>query len=354
MIKRKIYDEIVTAFENKYLGLGREVGEEFLLTAASWSIQEYNEPDFRVRRHLLLFWEAGWMKSSMLCKMYEILGTDNCIYTSDLSLASLRGSVDYGKFVVPACMKKPFSIATEFGQISGSDNQELVQKLLNVLEEGIVTVSLVKIGQLNPQDRERIQTEYKVQFLDDNTFTYRTNWTLLAGTYNKKFLSDNALESRFNIISPRDQLTPALVKHVNESGPFDLSEEAVWSFRDILKKKQDIEMKIKLPEEVYELKMTMRDCSQIVSHIMGKQWWGVTMKKDDIYELAKKYQKNSLDVWTSSKDKVFDCLSDGEPRSIDEIEKDTGLIKRTVYYAIKDLGLQALRDENGKKVYTLK
>lgn len=338
MDRREAYLSIVDSFEKKYSFLGRQWAEEFLLSVASWNLQQYSSPQFRVRRHPLLFWGPGWIKSTLLTKAYDVLGPDLCTYMSDISRAAMRGSVMGNSFVTPATLLRPFAISTEFGQVIGGDT-EIVQHLLNALEEGVVSVNLVKVSLLSAEEIARAQRDYNIVFTDKNTFTYRTNWVLMAGTYNRKFLVDNAFESRFIIMTPEKKLDTDLVKHVNRSGPFILDGEAVNTVRREVMLNKSMDARINLPEEIYDYKITMRDSGSIASHLLCKKWWGLKTTNDDAVALAKKLIKTREEVWKGAEDKVWESLEEGS-KTIDELATDTGVSKRSVYYAIGKLGLR--------------
>jgi len=328
--------EITTAFESKFGLLGKQFAENMLISTCSWNIQQYSAPEYRIRRHTLLFWQAGFLKSQMLSKTYDILGDQLCTIMSDVSIATLRGSVEAHRFVSPYTLKRPFSICTEFGQLISGD-QEVIQKLLNVLEEGIVTVSLAKISQLDPGQVDEVEKKYGITFIDNTTFTYRTNWVLFAATYNNKFLVDSALESRFALMLPKKKLDNELVKHVNRAPPFALSQEAVDSLRFEVLMDKPIETMIKLPDECYEFPITMRDAGMICSTLLCKKWWGLKPTKEEAVALAQEYSKNSDEIWKSAEDKVLDVLLSGGGRSVDELVGETGLHIRTVYKALNNL-----------------
>jgi len=339
MQRKEIYEGVIRSFEDKYSFLGKQVAEEALLSIASWNIQEFSEPDFRIRRHLLLFWQPGWMKSSLLKKIHQLIGEDNCTFMSDITNAALRGTVESGKFISPFTLKKPFSVCTEFGQvIGGSDTDDIFQKLLNVLEEGIVTVSLSKIAQLSPIDREEIAKRYPVTFLDNNTFTYETNWILMAGTYNKKFLVDNAFQSRFNIVHPTKPLDSALVKHVIRSPPYELDEEVAINLRYELIENKTIDTTLALPDELFDEvpSLSMRESAQLISEVLCRNWWGIKMSKDELIEKAKYVEQQREQIWLTAEDRVFASI-ETEAKNIEEIMEETKLSRRGVFYALKKL-----------------
>lgn len=337
MDRKEVYNEIYNAFSKKYSWLGEQFAEEFLLSIASYNIQTYSSVDFRVRRHPLLFWSAGFGKSSLLKRAYEILGPGLCIMMSDVTQAALRGTVNNGVFISPFTLKKPFAVCTEFGQIvGGANNTDMVQSLLNILEEGIVTVSLAKISSLPMDSIKGLQDDYNIRFTDNNTFTYNTNWVLMAGTYNRKFLVDNAFQSRFVMVTPEKKLDSELIKHIHNSGPFVLSQDCLDTLRAEVMNPTPIDCMYKLPDEVYTYNLTMRDMGSILSSLLCKRWWGFEPTKEDAIALAERITKANENVWKSGTDKVFDAL-ESEEKSVDELVADTGLSKRAVYNALKEL-----------------
>ena len=353
MDRQEAYNEIVEAFEKKYSWWGRQWAENFLAAISSWNIQEYSKPEFRIRRHPLLFAKAAWFKSSMLTKSYHILGPDLCMIMSDVTLAALRGTVDNRMFIAPFTLKRPFAIATEFGQVVTGD-VEINQKLLNLLEEGIVNVTLAKISSLDPLEREKAQQKYGVHFDDINSFTYTTNWVLMAGTYDQKFLLDDAFKSRFSIVTPEKKFDSELIKFVHKSGPFVVSEACVDFIRSEIVKDEPMDVNINLPDEVYDHGLSPRDISTIVSDLLTKKWWGFKPTKQDAIELAVKCKYVNDSVWKSAEDKVFESLSSDSAKTINVIEKETGLSKKSVYDSIKKLRMVTrFTDQDGKTVYRI-
>jgi hypothetical protein len=347
--REEIYNDIVTAFSQKYDWLGRQYAEEFLNTAASYNIQKYSNPEFRVRRHLMLCWSAAWLKSSLLKRTYEILGSGLCTLMTDITRAALRGTVEAGQFISPFTLKRPFSICTEFGQIiSGSDTGELTQELLNVLEEGLLNVSLGKISYLSAASREDAANKYGIEFLDNNTFTYSTNWILLASTYNRKFLVDNALESRFTIVYPEKKLDNALTKHLVEAGPFTLNTETVLAFRQLLLDDKGIDTREKLPHEAYEDEhpLTPRDSGAILSWMLCRKWWGFKTSKDEVLQIIEQIRSRRENLWKTADDKVFDAI-ESLAKTAEQIAKETDLTKRQVYYSLRNIRASRIIDEEG-------
>ncbi len=369
--RKETYYAIVKAFEDKYTWLGRQFAEEALLSLSSWNIQNFNDPkyvgdrdeemkwvrhspEYRARKHLLLFWQPGFIKSSLLLKLRELLGGEICGSITDVTTAAIRGSVESGRFKAPVCLKHPYTICSEFGQLinSSSDSSELVQKLLNILEEGRVNVSLVKVSQLLESERERATKEYGVTFDDENNFEYKTNWVLMAGTYNKKFLKDNALESRFNIMIPERKFDADFTRFVCSAPPFELKDEYKLALRNHLLDDTPMNTRVVLPLEVHDAGLTMRDLSNLQSRIICSRWWGIELSDEDIIKYAFKMKENQKSAWESDDDKVFNSIF-MTPKTLDEVSKETGLPIRQVFMSIKRSFGASRIIENGKDKYVI-
>jgi len=349
MNRQQCYNEIVEAFKQKYDWLGEDFAKQFLLSVASYPIQAYSKPEFRIRRHLLLFWPPGFLKSHLLRRAQLILGDKLSMIMSDVSHAALRGTVEANSFITPYCLKTPFGVSTEFGQVVGPGSQEIVQKLLNVLEEGMVTVSLAKIAYLSDAKIEDITKEHGIRFLDSNTFSYHTNWVLMAGTYNKQFLIDNAFESRFNILTPRKRLDGNIIRFISKAPPFSLSQDTIDFLRSEVGNDKPFDCSSQLPDEVYEHLSTMRDCGQLLSTIACNKWWGNNMTNDEIVEIAKDFKAKHESVWKTGEDKVFDAIESGF-NTIEEMMREADLSRRQVYNILTKIRAKP-RIIGGKRVW---
>ena len=290
--------------------------------------------------------------SSLLYKAHKIIGPELSTCMTDVTPAALRGTVEAGQFISPFTLKRPISICTEFGQMmTGSDTSETVQKLLNILEEGVVTVSLAKIAYLAPHQREQAKEDYGITFIDRNTFTYNTNWILIAGTYNKKFLIDNALESRFFIMYPEKKLDSSLTEYVVNSGPFHVDEETLSAFRNELLSPNKVDCRIKLPKEVYkEAGITPRECSMLISYILCRSWWNIKTSKDEIIEMARKLKDSHDKVWKTADDKVFDAI-EYDWKTAKQVADEIEMTTRQVYYSLRKLRASRRIDDEGNAVW---
>jgi hypothetical protein len=341
--REEVYDTVVEAFDSKFSWLGGQFATEFLESIASWNIQQFSKPEYRIRKHIALYWEAAWLKSSLLKRAYDILGDQLCMVTSDITVASLRGTVEFGKFVPPYTLVRPFAVATEFGQVVGPGKEDMVQKLLNVLEEGMVTVSLSKISSLSAEQVEMIQNEYPmIRFIEKNTFSYNTNWVLMAATYNKKFMIDNAFESRFNLVIPEKPLDSNLTKYVKNSPRFHIEEDVLINLREfVLDGDHKIDCNVNLPDELFEEsrgKITPRQCAMLSSYVLTNEWWGKKVTNDDIMVKAEKMKTDADMIWKTTADKIFELIIDKDC-TLDEIRAalKSQVTDRAIYYALNKL-----------------
>jgi len=350
-----IFNNITNAFEKKYSWIGKDFSEEFLMSACSFPLQVWSKPEFRIRRHLLLFWSHAWFKSSLLLKAKQLLGEKLCTGVSDISNAALRGTVEGGQFLTPLVLKRPFTVCTEFGQVTCGNDGDLIQKLLNVLEEGQLDVSLAKIAFLTNDQKATATREHGITFIDNNTFSYQTDWILLAGTYNKKFMVDNAFESRFVIMTPQQELDGKLLKHVVNSPSFFVDEETKNAFRNELFSPLAIDTKIVLPEEIYDLKgITPRDCASLLSYILCRAWWNLETTDKQVIAMASEYSKNREDLWASAEDRIYDILENSVPLTVTEVweKMNPKVCKRQVYYSLKKIAVP-LMNSGGERKYRL-
>lgn len=144
----------------------RELQISFNLAALQVPAYEDN-PDIRLRRHILLMWVRGMFKSSILrsfsrdaCSSTEIVGQtryDNTIpthlWTGDYSRARLRGSMEEKRVVLPLLQRPRFLLISELTDfLAGMGEAEDMMNFMNqMLEEGIGRVSLVKMVGVEPE-----------------------------------------------------------------------------------------------------------------------------------------------------------------------------------------------------------
>jgi len=331
--RREIYETIRDAFTEKYSFLGAQVARECLLSAASWNIQKHSDPPYRFRNHVMLTWEPGWVKTTILMKLKKVLGDDMVSTCGKVTEAVIRGSVEGGRFSPPKPLRTPILISTEFGQTNFED--ELLHTFLNLLEEGHTNVSLNKIAQLSESEKSNIQEKYgeAIKFKSENEFDLHTNFVFWGATHDPSLLDEYALKSRFNIITPAEPLTGEIT-HAMDTAPSVesmITEEEVNTVRRMLKQDIEVSTNFKPPAPLYKkYKLTPRESRDVQSYMAARNWWG--LKTDpNVMESYIQHLKQSRKIASLDMDeRVLDMLFDN-PLSYDEIQSRTGLTTVEIY-----------------------
>jgi len=336
MERKRVFKNIVQEFEKKYSWLGHQASRELLLSAASWNIEKYSDTPMRYRNHVMLAWERGWLKSSILRKMAGILGDEMCSVVGKVTDAAMRGSISAGQFTPPKPLKTPIIISTEFGQTNFED--ELLNIFLNMLEEGHTNISLNKIGTLAENQRRSIENQYdgKIEFGEKNEYDLKSNFVFWGATYDPSKLADDALRSRFNVVTPSKPLDPAITKALDKNN-FHLSQNTIRNCRRMLQEEREVRTDFRPPDELYdEYTITPRESRDIQAYMAARNWWGLDVNPD-VMESYIEHLKHSRRISTMEpEDRVFDLIFDN-PMSYREIMKETGMTKKKVYRIIEQL-----------------
>jgi len=292
MDKSILYNNIVKAFEESYGWLGRQFAEEFLHVVATQIIQQHSTTKQRIRSHLLLVWEPGWFKSTLLRIAADLLGEQNCAYMSDITPAVFRGTVtktdDAVEFVPPACKTTPFIVVTEMGSLTTVKG--LLQLLLITLEEGIVTVGLASLAKLTELQRFEIAQMYNIQ-ISNGRMTYRTTSSFLCATYDESYLNDFALVNRFDIMIPRKELNNELASMV-DGNEFEIQNSLVEAFRDMIRRPPPDNLltiwKSKLPKSIFHVgNINPRIMRSLKSYMLSMAFWEKNVTEDALLDRAK-------------------------------------------------------------------
>jgi hypothetical protein len=296
MSKADIFNAIVDAFNDAYGWLGKQFAEEFLYVAASQVMQRFldiKRP--RIRSHLLLMWDPGWYKSTLLGIASELLGEENCEYISDITPAVFRGTVvsanGTNEFVPPACKTKPFIIVTELGSLTAGSRSNMINQLfLITLEEGKVSVGLASLAKLSDEQKAQISAMYNIQF-SNGRMTYTTTSTFLCATYDESYLTDYALVSRFEVMIPGKELGNELVEST-DGREFIISDGVKERFREIINTAPPEnlveEWRRRIPKEVYSLgKIDPRIIRSVKSYRLARLFWEQDVDNNMLVERAR-------------------------------------------------------------------
>lgn len=337
--RREVYEEIRDAFAEKYSFLGAQVARECLLSAASWNIEKYSNPPMRFRNHVMLTWEPGWMKTTILMKMREVFGDSLVSTCGKVTEAVMRGSVEGGRFSPPKPLRTPIVISTEFGQTQFEE--ELLHTFLNLLEEGRTNVSLNKIAQLSESEKENIQEKYgdEINFKSENEFDLSTNFVFWGATHDPSLLEENALKSRFNIVTPAQPLTGEVTEAIDNAPPVKklISQDTVQSVRRMIKSDQEVSTNFRPPSSFYsEYALTPRESRDVQSYMAARNWWGLSTDPDVMEKYIQHLKKSRRMASLSPDEKVLDVIFDN-PTSYEKLQMKTGYSKIELYKILQRL-----------------
>lgn len=328
--RKQVFKEIVQAFEHKYSWLGHQASRELLLSAASWNIDMHSDPPFRFRNHVMLAWKRGWLKSSIMNKMASILGDDLCSTIGKVTDAAMRGSVSGGTFTPPKPLKTPIIISTEFGQTDFED--ELLNIFLALLEEGKTNISLNKIGNISNAQKKDIEKRYngQVNFGESNEFDLQCNFVFWGATYDHTKLQDDALRSRFNVVTPEGKLDYEIVKSLDRNR-FELSNSTVKDVRSMLKSQREMDTNFSPPGHFFkEYDLEPRELRDIKSYMACRNWWGLEVNPEVMQKYIKHLKHSRRIANMSPEERVFDLIFDN-PMTFDEIVEESGYSEKEVY-----------------------
>jgi len=165
----------------------------------------------RLRKHVLLYWSPGWLKSTLLQHFASFVqGIVRVNIEAAFSEAVVRGSAVRDMFIPPLAVQD-LVVIPELN-ISGI-NDEIMQVFLSALENDIITVRLVKLGEviaeMDDEQREELRRE-GIIIIPPNGIQYIPRMTVWAATHTLETIKlelKEAILSRFTIVSiPREVL----------------------------------------------------------------------------------------------------------------------------------------------------
>lgn len=346
--RKQIFKEVVGAFEQKYSWLGHQASRELLLSAASWNVQQYSDPPMRYRTHIMLAWRRGWLKSSILTKMAKVLGDDLCSVMGKVTDAGLRGSVSSGQFTPPKPLKTPIVISTEYGQTSFED--EILNMFLSMLEEGYTNITLNKLGQLPESQKRDIEKRFdgNISFGESNEFDLQTNFVFWGATYDPTKLQDDALRSRFNIVTPSEPLTGEVTEAIDK-GHFQLSNGTMRRVREELKKEKPIETDFTPPSHFYDKhNLNPRESRDLQSYMAARHWWGLSVTPEIMENYINHLKKSRRRAKMSPEELVRDLIFDN-PLTYEQISDETGYGDQHIYTILEQIDASPVPSQEGKK-----
>ena len=158
----------------------------------------------RLRKHILLYWDAGWLKSTILQHFASFVPPSvELTIESSFSDAVVRGSAARGRFIPPLAVKD-LVVVPELNVALIKD--EILQILLSVLENDRITVRLVKLAEALAEIDEdtRLWLAQKgIEVVDANAISYVPQMTMWTASHTLESINDNlrdAILSRFTVV----------------------------------------------------------------------------------------------------------------------------------------------------------
>jgi len=342
--RRELYKRVVDAFGVKYGWLGSQAARELLISAATWNLQKHSNPPFRYRTHVMLAWQRGYLKSTMIREMKEVLGDDMVSIIGKVSDAAMRGSVSGGTFTPPKPLQTPIVASTEYGQTDFSD--ELLNVFLNQLEEGHTNVALNKIGQIPESQKKNIQNNFKgaIDFKANNEYDLHSDFVFWGATYDPSKLDDNALRSRFNVVTPEKPLDYTVTKSAdnNPSVSRQLDTDTKRSVGRHLKMEKNMPTRFKPTENLYKkYNIGPRESRDIQSYMAARNWWGLDVNPEIMEDYISYLQQSRRLSTMRPEDRVFEVIFDN-PTTYGEIKKRTGFSKKEIYRMMQKIGAERI------------
>lgn len=347
-----IYKTIVNAMERKYSWLGRQVAEDLLDSIAMSVIDKCYDLPYRGNQHVLLIWDSGWFKSSMLSDFLSMMPSEYFGGIGKITDASLRGTVETAakpgsRFVAPPVLDYDFLIVREFGEGLTEDN-DLRQTLLTVLEDQVVNVSLAKFAQLDAIERTAVELRYganKFKWTSNSAFTYKTKVTLWCANYTP--VENEALLNRFNIVNPRAALDESLRDHVmmhpylelklepGVSPPFDNIRDAVDAMMGA--NRPPLPVAFDLRGEFKGIRgLAPRTHSNVIKKILAAAWWGFWLDSDVVRGMAMEGIMAKTESLKRGDDDIIDMLKTGW-HTINDIAAEKGVSHKAVWSLLNQI-----------------
>ena len=311
-----------------------------------WIKLEKTEP-FRYRLNLMLHWQYGWFKSTLLEQVAGWFPFDANTLTSS-SAAAIRGSFVEGQFFCPELLLSDLLVIGEFTSILKSDDETL-GALLVALEEGFVRVALIKAGKATDKAKAQIK-KYGGRFID-NRLEYRNKAVVWVATHTIDNIRDSmrdAFTSRFYTIHvpPSEIPLVAAWNDLTELQDIDFECEIGEWLDKIISKKS-------MPDHVFEGKVIKilkngyitdkvmrlpREVGDIRRMTLAHH---EIFPKDGVGKVAiiMKHFLDSTAGTNTSREKIVLFIFQN-PKSFKEIEGYTGLSKSNIFNHLKRMGAQ--------------
>ena len=310
----------------------------------------------RYRLNIILYWEAGFFKSSILKQVSPMFPSKARTVTSSSS-AAIRGSFKDDKFFIPELLISDILVIPEFGQILAGD-KEIVPTLLGASEEGDVRFAVVKGGNISDNEKKRIK-EYGAKY-EDGRLSYRSKSVIWIGTHTLSKISSfnkEALLSRFFMLEIKDKDIPldAAWKNAKVNRNPEFEDELKSWLKKIYEEPSvpDHDFSDKVLEIVREKyvvsRKNPREVGDIRRIVLAHHEFFPNQPPEEVAHNIRKYCKSASYRKLSKKDTIHELILDN-PISVIKIHEKTGISVSTIKSNLKRLKVKSM-DSHPKKYY---
>jgi hypothetical protein len=346
---------VVGYFKNLYEIPGEVGASELMLSLATLFLQRTNHFDGRIRKHVLLHWQHGWLKTTILLVMKDILPDFiKANYSTKVTEAALRGSVAGGRFYPPEIKVSDVVIYPELSSIMNAQDAELVGNLLSALEEGRVRVSLVRFHEL---DEYGLQDAAKYGInVSEGRISYTTDVIVWAASHTLDNIVPSlrrAFLDRFSIVSiPQYLLTTKLASRIrrrqrDRNLEAELRQELSRFFKKDFTLPDKGEVHDVIDSVLSNVTVTVNPRLQYELFKTGLAY--LLYGKENLRGLLKCKLSQYLSMPRSKQEVLEGVIS--TPKTQEEILRETGWSRATFYRVLEHVPYQLVRGEDGSARY---
>jgi len=243
--RESVIVKIVRYFSKIYGIIGEVAVPQLLQSIALMKIA--NRYDLlRLRKHVMLHWDPGWVKSTLLRHMTMFIPREfTWTVETALSEAVVRGSAveSRGRYrIIPPVLVKDLVIIPELSTAISKSRPEVVEMFLEGLESSIMTVRLVKLARaLDRTENREILEQLGIEIVDNNTaIRYRpkaTVWTATHTLDNLPRAHQQAFLDRFTIVKISRKLLDKDLLRIYDgllNRDVDYEKQLVQEFQELL------------------------------------------------------------------------------------------------------------------------
>ncbi len=351
------WEEILKYFEKVYFpAIAHRVVPILLYSAAISQFVKYEkELHMRFRLNVMLNWKHGYVKSTLLDHIAELLPL-RCRKLTASSSAAIRGSFVDNQIYVPELLLCDIMMFPEFTAIMKSD-EDTIAALLVILEDADVSVALVKGGRASASEVKKL--EALGAHFEHKRLMYRNQAIVWTATHTLDNIPDklrDALLERWKIIYIPPSEIPEGFAYQD---PTELRDtEYDIQIADTLKvmfsadRKPDLKFQRAVVNKLHPIwkdqEKSPRDIGDVRRVVLAHKYLFPEATIDDTLEMILRLDKPFSTLTT--RERIAELITKN-PRTLQELLDQTGVSKNALYMSLKRLG--ALKTGNRPSYYYL-